>query len=86
MGIKKLISKAVKGICVGIGRTHDSLYLHQPVTGKISLSKIVSCNKIEMFGLRSSFSEDCEFLPEPEISLEFEEDQVESSKPLNSLV
>ena len=36
VGVKKLDSIAVKEIFVGYGRTHDSYYLYNPVTGKIS--------------------------------------------------
>ena len=82
MGVKKLDSKAVKEVFVGYGRTHDSYYLYNPVTGKISHSKNVSFNEKEFLGLGSTFSEDCELLPEPKSSLDVEEEQVVSSKPL----
>ena len=42
-------------------------------------------NEKEFLGFRSSFSEDCEFLPEPKSSLDVEEEQVVSSKPLKSV-
>ena len=58
VGVKKLDSKAVKEIFVGYGRTHDSYYLYNPVTGKISHSRNVSFNEKEFLGLGSSFSED----------------------------
>ena len=45
VGVKKLDSKAVKEIFVGYGRTHDSYYLYNPVTGKISHSRKVSFNE-----------------------------------------
>ena len=56
--------------------------MYNPVTGQISLSGNVSFNEKEFLGFGSSFSEDCEFLPEPESSLDVEEEQVVSSKPL----
>ena len=84
--MKKLDSKAVKEIFVGYGRTHDSYYLYNPVTGKISHSRNVSNNEREFIGFGSSFPEDCEFLPEPKSSLDVEEEQVVSSKPLKSVV
>ena len=40
----------------------------------------------ESFGLWSSFSGDFEIVPEPNSFLEFEEDEVESSRPLESVV
>ena len=86
VGVKKLDSKAVKEIFVGYGRTHDSYYLYNPVIGKISHSRNVSFNKKEFLGFGSSFPEDCEFLPEPKISLDVEEEQVVSSKSLKSVV
>ena len=85
MGVKKLDSKAVKEIFVGHDRTHDSYYLYNPVTGKISHSRNVSFNEKDFLGFGSSFSEDCEFLPEPNSSLDVEEEQVVSSKPLKSV-
>ena len=85
VGVKKLGSKAVKKIFVGYGRTHGSYYLYNPVTGKISHSRNVSFNEKEFLGFGSSFSEDCEFLPEPKSSLDVEEEQVVSSKPLKSV-
>ena len=85
VGVKKLDSEAVKEIFVGYGRTHDSYYLYNPVTGKISHSRKVSFNEKEFHGFGSSFSEDCEFLPEPKSSLDVEEEQVVSSKPLKSV-
>ena len=86
VGVKKLDSKAVKEIFVGYGRTHDSYYLYNPITGKISHSRNVSFNEKEFLGFGSSFPEDCEFLPEPKSSLDVEEEQVVSSKPLKSVV
>ena len=86
VGVKKLDSKAVKETFVGYGRTHDSYYLYNPVTGKISHSRNVSFTEKELLGFRSSFPEDCEFLPEPKSSLDSEEEQVVSSKPLKSVV
>ena len=47
---------------------------------------IVSFNEKEFLGFGSSFPVDCEFLPEPKISLDVEEEQVVSSKPLKSVV
>ena len=85
VGVKNLDSKAVKEIFVGYGRTHDSYYLYNPVTGKISHSRNVSFNEKEFLGFGSSFSEDCEFFPEPKSSLDVEEEQVVSSKPLKSV-
>ena len=82
VGVKKLDSKAVKKIFVGYGRTHDSYYLYNPVTSKISYSRNVSYNEKEFLGFGSSFPEDCEFLPQPKSSLDVEEEQVVSSKPL----
>ena len=58
VGVKKLDSKADKGIFVGYDRTHDSYYLCNPVTGKISHSRNVSFNEKEFVGFGSSFSED----------------------------
>ena len=52
----------------------------------MSNSRNVSLNKKEVLCLRSSYSQEFEFFPEPEISLDFEEEQVESSKPLKSSV
>ena len=85
VGVKKLDSKAVKEIFVGYGRTHDSYYLYNPVTGKINHSRNVSFNEKEFLGFGSSFSEDCGFLPEPKSALDVEEEQVVSSKPLKSV-
>ena len=85
IGVKNLDSKAVIEIFVGYGHSHDSYYLYNPVTGKISHSGNVSFNEIEFLGFGSSFSEDCEFLPEPKSSLDVEEEQVVSSKPLKSV-
>ena len=85
VGVKKLDSKAVKKIFVGYGRTHDSYYLYNPVTGKISHSRNVSFNEKEFLGCGSSFPEDCEFLSESKSSLDVEEEQVVSSKPLKSV-
>ena len=85
VGVKKLDSKAVKEVFVGYGRTHDSYYLYNPDTGKISRSKKVSFNEKDFLGFGSSFSEDCEFLPELKSSLDVEEEQVVSSKPLKSV-
>ena len=86
LGVKKLDSKAVKEIFVAFGCTHDSYYLYNTVTGKISHSRNVSFNEKESLGFGSSFPEDCEFLPEPMSSLDVEEEQVVSSKPLKSVV
>ena len=85
VGVKKLNSKAVKGIFVGYGRTHDSYYLYNPVPGKTSPSRNVSFYEQEFLGFGSSFSEDCEFLPEPKSSLDAEEEQVVSYQPLKSI-
>ena len=85
VGVKILDSKAVKQIFVGYGRTHDSYYLYIPVTGKISHSRNASFNEKEFLGFGSRFSENCEFILEPKSSLDVEEDQVVSSKPLKSL-
>ena len=82
VGVKKLDSKAVKEIYIEYGLTHDSYYLYKPVTGEISHSRIVSFNEKAFLGFGSSFSEDCQFLPEPKSSLDVEEEQVMSSKPL----
>ena len=57
--VKKLDSKAVREILVGYGRTHDSYYLYNPVTGKISHSRNKSFIEKESLGFGSSFSEDC---------------------------
>ena len=86
VGVKKLDSKVVKETFVGYGRTHDSYYLYNPVTGKISHSRNVSFNEKEFLGFGSSFPEDCEFLPEPKSSLDVEEEQVVPSKPLKPVV
>ena len=85
VGVKKLDSTAVKEIFVGYGRTHDSYYLYNSVTGKISHSTNVSFNEKDFFGFGSSFSEDCDFLPEAKSYLDVEEEQVVSSKPLKSV-
>ena len=45
----------------------------------------MSFYKKEFFGFGSSFSEDCEFFPEPKSALDVEEEQVVSSKPLKSV-
>ena len=74
MGVKNSDSKAVNEIFVGYGRTHDAYYLYNPVTGNTSHSRVVSFIEKVFAGFGSSFSEDCEFLPEPKCSLEFEED------------
>ena len=84
VGVKKLDSKAVKEIFVGYGRTHDSYYVYNPVTGKISHSRTASFNDKEFLGFAKSFSEDCESLPEPKSSLDVEQEQVVSCKPLKS--
>ena len=86
VGVKKLDSKAVKEIFVGYGRTHDSYYLYNPVTAKITHSRNMSFNEKEILGFGSSFPEDCEFLPEPKSSLDVDEEQVVSSKPLKSVL
>ena len=85
VGVKTLDSEAVKEIFVGYGRTRDSYYLYNPVIGKISHSRNVSFNEKEFLGFGNSFSEHCEFLPEPKSSLDVEEEQVVSSKPLKSV-
>ena len=85
VGLKELDSKAVKEIFVGFGRTHDSYYLYNPITGKFSDSRIVSFNEKEFVGLGSCFLEDCEFLPEPKSSLDVEGKEVASSKPLKTV-
>ena len=85
VGVKKLVSKAVKEIFVEYGCTHDSYYLYNPVTGKINHSRNVSFNEKYFLGFASSFSKDCEFLPETKSSLDVEEEQVVSSKPLKSV-
>ena len=72
VGVKKLHFKTVKEIFVGYGRTHDSYYLYNPVTGKISHSSNVSFNEKEFLGFGSSLPEDCEFFPEPKSSLDVE--------------
>ena len=82
MGGKKLDSIAVKEIFVGYDRTHDSYYLYNPFTGKISHLRNVSFVEKEFLGFACSFLEDCEFLPEPKSSLNDEEEQVKSSRPL----
>ena len=82
VGVKKLDYKAVREIFIGYGRTHDSYYLYNPVIGKIIHSRNVSFNEKESLGFGNSFSEDCEFLPERKNSLDVEEEQVVSSKPL----
>ena len=86
VGVKKLDSKAIKELFLGYGRTHDSYYLYNPVTGKISHSRNVSFNEKEFLGFGSSFPKDCEFPPEPKSSLDVEEEQLVSSKPLKSVV
>ena len=86
VGVKRLDSKAVKEVFVGYGRTHDSDYLYNPVTGKIRHSRNVSFKEKEFLGFGSSFSEHCEFIPEPESSLDVEEEQVMSAKLLKSVV
>ena len=86
LGVKTLDSKAVKGIFVEYGCTHDSYYLDIPVAGKISPSRNVSFNKKQFLGFGSSFSENCDILPEPKSSLDVEEEQVVSSKLLKSVV
>ena len=86
VGVKKLDSKAVTEIFVVYGRTHDSYFLYNPVTGKISHSRNVSFNEKELLGFGSSFPEDSEFLPEPKSFSDVEEEQVVSSKPLKSVV
>ena len=85
VGVKKLDPKAVKEIFVGYGRTQDSYYLYNPITGKNSHSRNVSFNEKEFLGFGSSFSENCEFLPEPKSSSDVEEEQVVSTKPLKSV-
>ena len=85
VGVKKFDSKAVKEIVVGYGHTHDSYCLYSPVTGKISHSTNLSFNGKKFLGFGSSFSESCGFLPEPKSSLDVEEEQLVSSKPLESV-
>ena len=85
VGAKRLDSKTVKEIFVGYDGTHDSYCLYNPVTGKIRHSRNVSFNEIDFPGNGSTFSEDCESLPEPKSSLDVEEEQVVSSKPLKSV-
>ena len=85
VGVKKLDSKAIKEMFVGYGRTHESYYLYNPVTSKISHSRNVSINENEFLGFGSSFSEDCEFFPEPKSSLDVEDERVVSSQPLKSV-
>ena len=85
VGVEKVDSKAVKKIFVGYGRTHDSYYLYNPVTGKKGHSRNVSFNEKEFLVFGSCFSEDCEFLPEPMSCLNVEEEQVVSSEPLKSV-
>ena len=46
----------------------------------------MSFKEKEILGYGSSFAEDCEFFPLPKSSLNVEEDQVESSKPLKLVV
>ena len=75
VGVKKLDSKAVEEIFVGYGRTHDSYYLYIPVTGKISPSRNVSFNEKEFLGFKSSFSKGFEFLSEPKVALDVEENK-----------
>ena len=65
--MNKLDSKVVEEIIVGNGRTHDSYYLYNPVTGKISHSRIVSFNEKEFLGFGSNFPEDCEFFQNPRV-------------------
>ena len=60
--------------------------MYNPVTGKISDLRIVSFHENEFLGFGTSFSEDCELFTERESSLDVEEEQVESSKPLKSVV
>ena len=50
VGVKKLDSKDVKETFVGYGRTPDSYFLDNPVTGKISHSRNVSFSEKEFFG------------------------------------
>ena len=85
VGVKKLDSKAVKENFVGYGRALDSYNLYNLVTGRISHWRNVSFNENVFFGFGSSFSEDCEFLPEPKSSLDVEEEPVVSSKSLKSV-
>ena len=81
VGVKKLDSNAVREIFVGYGHTHDSYYLYNPVSGKISHSRNVSFNEKEFIGLQNIEAEDYEFLPESEISLDFEECEAKPLKP-----
>ena len=85
VGVKKLDSKAVKEVFVGYGHTHNSYYLYNPATGKISHSRNVSFQQKEILGFGSSCSEDCEFFPDFKSSLDVEEEQVVSSKTLKSV-
>ena len=82
VGEKKLDSKAVKEIFLGYGRTRDYYYLYKPINGKNIHSRNVSFNEKELLGFGSSFSEDCDFLSEPKSSLDVEEEQLVSSRPL----
>ena len=65
VGVKKLDSKAVKEIFVGYGRTHDSYYLYNPVTGKISHSRNVSVNEKEFVGF--GFQKTVSFFQNPRV-------------------
>ena len=61
VGVKKLATKAVKGIFVGYGRIHDSHYLYDPVTGKISHSRNVSFNEKNFLALEAVFQKTVSF-------------------------
>ena len=65
ISVKKLDSKAVKEIFVGYGRTNDSYYLYNPVTGKISHSRNVSVNEKEILGF--GFQKTVSFFQNPRV-------------------
>ena len=67
VGVKKLNSKAVKEIFVGYGRTHDSCYLYNPVTGKISHSRNVSFNEKEFLDCGFNFQKTVSFFQNPRV-------------------
>ena len=84
--VKKLDSKSVKEIFVSFGHNHDSYYLYNPVSGKISHSRKVSFNEKEFIGLQNIEPEDYEFLTESETALDFEESEAKPLKPLKPVV
>ena len=55
VGVRKLDSKAVQEIIVVYGRSHDSYYLHNPISGKISHSRNVSYNEKNISWLWKQF-------------------------------